>query len=127
MAYRMFDFKGNEITQYDLQEKGSLCISGAEFEKVFIDKHRDLCLTINTDKYRNKYSPDLINTKNRSLADHKTQDTSFFLSKERYGINPQYAVSFNEKDYLRYTSLYPGIDIYFWVDWQAVKLLDKNW
>jgi len=40
-----------------------------------------------------------------------------------YNLDPQYVVTFNRKDYLRYRRLYPGITIYFWLDWQVRELL----
>lgn len=36
-----------------------------------------------------------------------------------YGVDPQFAVTFNAKDYLRYSESYPNIDLYFWVVWQV--------
>ena len=56
-----------------------------------------------------------------NLGDLKTQNTPFFQAQSRYGINPQFAVTFNLKDWKRYSAKYSGIDIFFWVSWVAIK------
>ena len=53
------------------------------------------------------------------IADLKCQQTPFFKARVLYNLDPQYVVTFNRKDYLRYLRLYPSISIYFWLDWQA--------
>lgn len=122
MAYRTFDINGKEITQHDLQDKGPWCLAGASFEEVFIKKFGEgLGLTINPEKSMNPYAPDLINFNTNNLGDLKTQNTPFFQSKVRYNIDPQYAVTFNVKDYRRYKEYYPNIEIYFWVSWVAIR------
>ena len=60
---------------------------------------------------------------NGRLADLKVQETPFFKAQDHYGIDPQYAVSFNGGDYVSYKKQYPEIDIYFWVNW---KMLEKE-
>ena len=57
------------------------------------------------------------------VADLKCQQTPFFKARVLYNLDPQYVVTFNRKDYLRYRRLYPGITLYFWLDWQARKML----
>ncbi|QIL40615.1 hypothetical protein G7074_15875 [Pedobacter sp. HDW13] len=123
MAYKTFDIRGNEIVQHDLQDKGDWCEKGASFEEVFVRRYPHLELIINPEKQSNIYAPDLSYRESGLYADLKTQNTPFFLSGAKYGIDPQYAVTFNEKDFLRYRENYPGIDIYFWVDWQAIRFV----
>ncbi|NII83166.1 hypothetical protein [Pedobacter sp. SG908] len=123
MTYKTFDIEGKEIVQHDLQDKGDWCGKGASFEEVFIGRYPHLGLMINPEKQNNIYAPDLSYIENGTYADLKTQNTPFFLSQSRYEIDPQYAVTFNEKDFLRYRENYPGIDIYFWVDWQAIRFV----
>lgn len=53
-------------------------------------------------------------------ADLKTQNTPFFTAK-KYGVDPQFAVTFNHKDYLRYKKLYPFSVIFFWVEWTTTE------
>lgn len=68
---------------------------------------------IHPEKKTNPYAPDLLLGEGQ-LADLKTQIKPFFTSA-RYGIDPTYAVSFNEKDYLRYNQRYPGLVIFWWI------------
>lgn len=126
MLYKTYNIEGDEITPLDLQNKGAWCETGASYEQVFVSKYPQLDLIINPEKKTNIYAPDLLNKSTLALADLKTQNTPFFMAADKYGIDPQFAVTFNRKDYLRYTLKYPGIDIYFWVDWQAIKFLGKK-
>lgn len=109
----------------DLQNKSVWCSHGETIEHAFVKKHgRKLNVKINPEKESDKYALDLINTKHNLLADLKTQNTPFFRSKSLYDIDPQYAVTFNQKDALRYTEYLNNageIFIYFWVDWLAVR------
>ncbi|MDO5968278.1 hypothetical protein Q4Q35_00520 [Flavivirga aquimarina] len=122
MAYKLFDINGNVIEQHDLQDKGVWCQTGASKEKVFVDKFgKSLNLIINPEKENNPYAPDLLNTSTNLLADLKTQNTPFFQAQTRFNYDPQYTVVFNGKDRHRYKEKYPDIEIYFAVDWQAIK------
>lgn len=84
----------------------------------FCNSKTDLITEINPQKTIDKTVPDLI--VNGRLSDLKTQNTPFFTAS-RYGIDPQYAVTFNRKDYERYSKLYPDLDIYFWIEWQNIS------
>jgi len=78
---------------------------------------------INPDKTHDRYAPDLV--VNGHVADLKSQRTPFFKAQELYGVDPQFAVSFNAKDYRRYCEHYPEIDIFYWVVWQTtVRRID---
>lgn len=66
-----------------------------------------------------KYEPDF--QQYGKLAELKTQETPFFMAQERYGLDPQYCVSFNRYDYERYSADYPGLLIYFWVKWETLE------
>ena len=79
---------------------------------------------MNPDKVRNSYAPDLLRN-GEQLADLKKQTTPFFTSG-RYDLDPQYTVTFNRKDYLRYKHHYPNIHIYFWVDWERLVYTSNN-
>jgi len=46
-------------------------------------------------------------------ADLKTVRTPFFMAEHLYGIDPQFAVTFNHKDGQRYREHYPSIRIVF--------------
>jgi len=127
MSYSLFDKDENEIIIRDLQDKAPWCDDGASREINFIKKYgNDLNLGINPEKDTNVYAIDLINIQTGRLADLKTQNTPFFKSNDLYGIDPTYAVTFNVNDFTRYKSDYPDIDIFFWVDWYAVKFVGSK-
>ena len=127
MAYTLFDRDGNEINLHDLQDKGFWYDRGVRKEEVFVDKYGDrLNLDINPKKQTNKAALDLINTQNNREGDLKTQNTPFFTAEKNYNINPQYAVTFNNNDKERYEKKYEDIDIYFAIDWQAVRIEFPN-
>ncbi len=127
MAYKLIDVDGNEVSHHDLQEKGVWCKAGASKEDVFVEQYGEaLSLIINPQKAYDPYAPDLLNTSNQLLADLKTQNTPFFQARSRFGYDPQYTVVFNGKDKQRYQEKYPSIEIYFAVDWQAVKFVGRT-
>jgi len=127
MAYKMYDPQGQEVTYNNLQEKGVWCVIGASKEEAFVQLYGEqLNLVINPEKEDDPYSPDLYDTQKSIRADLKTQNTPFFQAQTRFGISPQHAIVFNGKDRERYKSKYSEIDIYFIVDWQAVKFETNN-
>jgi len=127
MAYRLFDKEGNELIQKNLQIREPWFEIGRASEQVFVDKYgRELGLSINPEKVVNKFTVDLLNLKTQGFGDLKTQHTPFFEALDKYSINPQYAVTFNKKDYLRYIKFYPDIEVYFWVDWIVTKFEKNN-
>jgi len=122
MGYSLYDINGQEVTPADLQNKGAWCDHGASKEVIFVQRFGTrLGLEINPAKAKDPYAPDLAYLNGRGLADLKTQNTPFFRALKDYGIDPQYAVTFNTVDRRRYLERYPDIDIYYWVDWQAVR------
>jgi len=79
-------------------------------------------LIIHPNKLKNPHSIDLYNPITKEEADLKTQQTPFFTSEfVGYKLDPQYTVTFNKKDYMRYKELYPNILIYFYVNWQQLS------
>lgn len=64
-------------------------------------------LRINPDKEFDPYTHDLI--VNGAPGDLKTQDTPFFKSETLYDIDPQWAITYNHKDYLRYKKKYTSV------------------
>lgn len=50
-------------------------------------------------------------------ADIKTQETPFFTAEKKYGLPPQFVVTFNKNDYDRYR-IKNSPDVYFWVRWR---------
>lgn len=94
---------------------------GERLELQFVErcKVRGIDAMINPEKNNNKYAPDLIMF--GRLADLKCQFQPFFTAYFKYKRNPQWSVTFNRKDYERYSDLYPEIDIYFWVWFDGQK------
>jgi hypothetical protein len=70
---------------------------------------------LNPAKRNDKYTHDLCTI---FQTDLKTVRTPLFKSQEMFGIDPQYAVTFNVKDGIRYSELYPNIVVIFDVEWQ---------
>lgn len=90
---------------------------GEDLEARFIEQivpRLGIAIKLNPAKNHNRYAPDLI-VMGKQLADLKHQSKPFFTSW-RYGIAPQFAVTFNHKDYVRYSENYPDIVIYWWVE-----------
>lgn len=100
---------------------------GAKAEYVFVNEvcpSLHLYGKINPEKELNPYAPDLI--VNGLLSDLKHQTTPFFKSNELYSLDPQFTVTFNQKDYERYSRFYPEIVIYFWVDWLELEKIIRG-
>lgn len=127
MSYKLFDKDNKELLYHDLQDKKHWCKDGEKIEEAFVRLYgKHLNLIINPEKASNPYAPDLLNTNTNRLGDLKLQSTPFFKAESLYKINPTYAVVFNLKDKLRYEKLYPEIDIYYWVNWLAIRFQMGN-
>ncbi|WP_143560431.1 hypothetical protein [Sporosarcina sp. P21c] len=122
----MYDINQKVVTNKDLQNKSAWCAHGESKEKNFVREFgRQLGLKINPEKENNKYAPDLAYVSNNGLADLKTQNTPFFTAA-KYNCNPSFTVTFNRKDADRYRKEEPKIDIYFWVNWIAVRYFRES-
>ena len=68
---------------------------------------------------------DLVDYTNNRYADLKIQNTPFFtVGKYSYNgqrCNPTYSVTFNHKDFVKYSNEHPDCDIYFWVTWNQTE------
>lgn len=107
---------------HDTEDKKWWVVEWRNHENLFVSEvcpRLDLVAQINPAKKHNPYAPDII-VQGR-LADLKCQQTPFFKSGVRYSIAPQFAVTFNYKDYLRYLECYPDLVIYYWLDWQETE------
>ena len=122
----------------DNQAKNLWCAYGEAQEREFVRNfHEKLGVIINPQKWapgHGKYTPDLLNIRSGRLGDLKRVKEPFFKSGILHDCNPQFTVTFNVKDAKRYYALYPALDIYFWVTFQAeerfdveVKPLDGVW
>jgi len=126
MSYQLFDVKGNPVnTNDDLQNKVSWCRKGERLEEAFLGRYGEkLNLFINPDKKTKETAHDFIwsNGVKTVRADLKTQNTPFFKAA-RYGLEPQYTVTFNEKDLEYYRRAYSGqFLIYFHIEWAYPKI-----
>ena len=70
---------------------------------------------VNPLKKTDKYTHDLFTI---LPSDLKTVRTPLFKAMGLFGIDPQYAVTFNIKDGIRYSKLYPNIIVIFDVKWE---------
>ena len=116
----MDEIRNTEIT-HDTEDKSWWLQHGENLEFDFVTKCQNLLgleISINPQKKIDKTAPDLVFE--GCLADLKTQNTPFFTAS-RYGIDPRFCVTFNRKDYERYASKYPEINVFFWVDWKQLS------
>lgn len=107
---------------HDTEDKSWWVVHGANKEILFVEKvcpKLNLGAVINPAKKGNPFLPDLI--VDGKLADLKCQETPFFKAKEIYNIDPQFAFTFNQKDYQRYSARYPDLIIYIWVNWKVLS------
>lgn len=112
------------VVKFNTEDKRTWCNFGAHKEIVFVENIVPLLgrdIIVNPEKEHNPYAIDLFDRSLSRDADLKTQNTPFFKAR-KYGINPRYAVTFNNKDYRRYCELYPLCDIYFHVQWEQTEL-----
>lgn len=106
---------------HDTEDKLWWTEHGARMEVRFVDEVAPplgLDSVLNPAKASDPFAPDLL--LRGQLADLKVQNTPFFTAS-RYGLDPQYTVTFNHKDYLRYSELYPTIELLFWVAWKTLE------
>jgi hypothetical protein len=108
---------------HDTEDKQWWVIEWAKKEQLFVTQvcpALGLTAAINPAKQHDRYAPDIV--VQGKIADLKCQQTPFFKARVLYNLDPQYVVTFNRKDYLRYQRRYPSIDIYFWLDWQVRQM-----
>lgn len=123
----IYDINNNPINHGDVENRLVWYIHGERKEESFVRIFQNqLNVIINPEKEYNRMAIDLINPTTNLLIDLKTANTPFFTAERNYGISPQFAVTLNEIDVRRYQEYYPGMTIYFWVDWIAVKYVSPN-
>lgn len=102
----------------DNQDKAGWCEKGGAVEQTFVDRYGfALNLQINPGKQNSKFVPDLLFGKS-TIAELKSRTVPFFQAHSRFGLDPQYAVTINQKDIEYYTRDYPKMLLYFWVHWK---------
>jgi len=121
----MFDREGNQVVHADLQVRGVWYEFGETKEVGFVERHGETQkIAINPEKQSNPSLPDL--TTEEGFADLKTQNTPLFFANKYYKKDPTYSVTLNLKDVFNYgpeENNYSDFQIFFWVDWIAVKLV----
>lgn len=109
------------------EDKQAWCRAGEGWEREFVETRLpffNLEGGINPQKDNDRYTHDLQLT---FPSDLKSVSTPLFKARELYGIDPQYAVTFNVKDARRYWRLYPNIIVVFDVNWQTtVKMFGSE-
>ncbi|MBB4861361.1 hypothetical protein HNP46_000172 [Pseudomonas nitritireducens] len=124
----MVDTWRNAAVHIPTEDKEKWCKEGEEYERKFVEcmnKYSDIQVQINPKKQRDKYAPDLL-VPGYGECDLKAQRTPFFTAA-KFGIHPRNAFTLNEKDVIRYRQMYPGIGIFFWVDWQNRESKGRNY
>ena len=124
-----------EVSFDDLENKAFWCKLGEDKEKAFVELMSDriesnYAVSIHPEKATNPYHPDLLlHYKSRDyIAEVKIKNSPLFFG-QRYGVNPQYALTMDLKDSLNYDRLLKqGIDLYIfaWVKWEAHEMLTSN-
>lgn len=108
----------------DPQDKPAWLLHGEQLEHEFVAlmgvQNPGSRIRINPEKTHRPTAPDLL-FGSGMLADLKVQNTPFFKAG-RYGLDPRFTWTFNEKDLVRYRRLYPGISIYVWINWRQTSL-----
>lgn len=109
------------------EDKQAWCSAAEVEEREFVGTRLpffNLLGSINPAKDTDKYAYDLNIV---FPSDLKSVRTPLFKAGELYGIDPQYAVTFNVKDQKRYTKLYPNIVVVFDVKWDTTcKVIGSN-
>lgn len=103
------------------EDKLAWCNKATADERAFsVERLFNLGLVghINLAKKEDPYTHDLFI---QFQADLKSVCTPLFKAQELYGIDPQYAVTFNLKDGNRYAELYPKIVVIFDVNWKELS------
>lgn len=107
------------------EDKLAWCVAGANSELEFVSKRLikiGLDGYINPAKESDPYTHDMVMS---FPSDLKTVRTPLFKAMDLYGIDPQYAITFNLKDMRRYKELYPNIIVIFDVKWDTLSWSDK--
>ena len=105
----------------DNQDKDSWCRVGEKQEREFVvDRLFRLGIGgfVNTEKIIDPFTHDL---QVMFKSDLKSVRTPLFKAQELYGLDPQYTVTFNDKDAVRYRKYYPNIVVFFDVNWSVTS------
>jgi hypothetical protein len=94
----------------DSEDKEWWCAEGVRLENKFLREVsvRGWDIEVAPDKANNPYHHDFQIT---VPSDLKSISTPFNTSEQKYGIPTEYAITINEKDFVRYAEKYPNIII----------------
>lgn len=113
---------------FNTEDRDKWYVWGENHEKDFIEKvvpRLGVDIRINPEKKKRAWAIDLYDYTSGRYADLKVQKTPFFTaSKYTYcskKYDPTYTVTFNRKDYEKYSEEYPDCDIYYWVNWEQLS------
>jgi hypothetical protein len=128
VAYKLYDINNNEVTPKNLQARAPWYAHGETQEVNFVKNYgSQFNVGINPAKQSKNTAPDLQFLNHPGLADLKCQNTPFFFARI-YKAAAQTSVTFNLKDALEYQRyLHSGFQIFFWVEWQAVKMVSPGY
>jgi hypothetical protein len=123
------------ILETTTEDKKAYCKKASdEQEPAFVEfinslNNELIKIKINPDKDHDPYTHDLI-INDKIAGDLKTQDTPFFKSEILYNVDPQWAITYNHKDYLRYKEKYTNnnkdIIIFFDVNRKSETLYEQS-
>jgi hypothetical protein len=101
------------------EDKQAWCTYGAELEKQFTSRMFDSSVGIlkNPAKTADPYTHDLLAMFPSDLKSIRT----VFRTANRYGFDPDYAITINEKDIRRYTDKYPNIVLMLDIEYPTYK------
>ena len=105
----------------DTEDKAAWCGAAEAQERTFaINRLFALGLSgaVNINKRHDPFTHDLFVS---FPVDLKSVRTPLFMAQELYGLDPQYAVTFNFKDAKRYREFYPNIVVIFDVSWEQTS------
>ena len=117
----------NDRVAIDTEDKAKWCEEGRRLEDEFVrlmSEHSHLSIKINPAKDDDPKVPDLM-VPGYGACDLKSIRTPFFTA-DKYGVDPNDAITLNAKDVIRYRSMYPGLGIFFWVQWDTLSISLKR-
>lgn len=101
------------------EDKLAWCEHGDSLEKKFVIKSMDSGLSVfrNPAKKKDPYAHDIFAVLQSDIKSIKTP----FNTAHRYGIDSEFAITINEKDVIRYNSLYPNIMLLLDIEYPKYK------
>lgn len=109
----------NTETPSSNEDKEAWCKLGDELEKQFVVRMFDTGLSVfrNPAKATDPFANDVYAVMQADIKSIRTP----FRTADRYGIDPEFAITINEKDLKRYKEKYPNIIIFLDIDYPSYK------